>query len=111
MSTEQNVIYVERDKEPKLVTPIFSHPKTPQEAAEGHDTVTMFFPEKVMFTVEHGYRVLYPAKSVCEVPREWSNHWFLINNGARIYNRPVSVMELPQPEIESPRSITKAKKK
>lgn len=74
----------------QIQVPVSNPPLTPAEAAEGRDTVTMYFENQVMLNVDWGTRVLY-TKGVHEVPREWSTHWYLTNHGAERFNESVPV--------------------
>ena len=59
--------------------------QTPQQAAEGRETVTMDFPKAVRLTHQDGHffqLVHYPA-GTHQVPREHADHWFLKANGVR----------------------------
>ncbi len=78
------------DAAPKIIQPVNAPLLSPEEAAKGHNCILMEFDHQVLFTVSHGNKVLYP-KGVHSVPREWSTHWFLLNSGAKPYNRPMAV--------------------
>jgi hypothetical protein len=81
---------------PQIVAPINAPALTPEEAAKGRDTVTMIFDKKepVTLTVQHGLKVRY-TQGIHQVPREWSDHWYLKVHGARIYSQPVAVPSAP----------------
>ena len=70
-----------------VAPPIYRAPISPEEAAKGHDCVTMYFELPVLLNVQWGTLVDYP-KGMHEVPREWSDHPYLRENGARVYNKP-----------------------
>jgi hypothetical protein len=94
---------------PTILAPVNAPAQTPDEAAKGHSTVTMVFEKQILFTVSHGHKVLYP-KGVHEVPREWANHWYLEANGARLYNRPISLGKVPEaPRARSPKKASAKK--
>jgi hypothetical protein len=69
-----------------------NHPvMTPQEAAQGHDTVTMIFEKPVTLIIGNwDGRVAYPV-GTHEVPRVWKDHWYLKAHGARLQNQSVTV--------------------
>ncbi len=59
--------------------------QTPQQAAEGRETVTMTFPKKLLLTHQDGFnwvQIHYPA-GTHQVPREHADHWFLKASGVR----------------------------
>lgn len=98
------------DKAPVVIAPLNSLPQTPQEAAKGHQTVTVEFEKQVLFTVSHGHKVLY-TKGVHEVPREWAGHWYLRANGARVYSKPIYLGQEPAaPAAKTPKKAASAKK-
>lgn len=77
---------------PTIIAPVGSAPLTPEQGAEGHDTVTMVFESPVLLTIKWGMQVAYP-KGPHEVPVEWSDHDYLRAHGVRKYARPVSFAE------------------
>jgi hypothetical protein len=75
------------------VTPPVNTPAlTPAAFAKGKNTVTVEFPKPVLFTPAHGTKVQY-TPGTHEVPREFAQHWYLQAHGARVYSKPVSVVE------------------
>lgn len=54
---------------------------SPEDFAQGRETVLMEFDKPVRFTIAYQDCVLFPA-GVHPVPREWSDHWYLKAHGA-----------------------------
>lgn len=86
-TTQQAIIAIEY---PKIVAPVGKPHMTPEEAAVGHDTVTMVFEKPVLLTIDWDKQVNYP-KGPHEVPVEWSDHFYLRAHGVTKYNRPIAV--------------------
>jgi hypothetical protein len=76
-----------------VIVPSSAPALTPEEAAKGHNTVTMVFDVPVLLTLGTNQKVHYP-KGVHEVPVEHADHWYLKAHGARQYAKPISVGEL-----------------
>jgi hypothetical protein len=99
---------------PTIVAPVAAAALTPEQAAKGHRTITMEFPEAVTLTVEWGRKIEYP-KGAHEVPEYLSTHPFLQAHKVRPYYRPIAGSQLVEPtagEIAAAnaRPISRAKK-
>jgi hypothetical protein len=68
---------------PQELRPLNGHTIGPEEAAVGHETVTMIFDKPVRLTLEHGPAIAFPA-GVHQVPLHLADHWYLKVNGARV---------------------------
>lgn len=78
------------ERAPVIVAPFHITPQSPEQFAEGHNTVTMEFPKDVHLTVANNLTVYY-SKGLHEVPEQHADHWFLEANGARPYARKQAV--------------------
>jgi hypothetical protein len=81
---------------PSLVAPVAAAALTPAQAAKGHRTITMEFPEAVTLTVEWGRKIEYP-KGAHEVPEYLSTHPFLEAHKVRPYYAKVGVRQIVEP--------------
>jgi len=90
-------------KYPQIVAPVHGPALSSAEfaAKEGGATVTMYFEKDVLFTPAHGTRVKF-TKGVHEVPEAFTDHWYLRNNQASVYIRPVA-LGAPAPAEPSPK--------
>jgi hypothetical protein len=87
-----------------VIVPTNIVPMTPEEAAKGFDTVTMIFDVPVKLTLQTN-EIVFFTKGIHEVPRHYSDHWYLKAHGVRIHAR--SVAQAPDlatrvPEIAEP---------
>ena len=87
---------LQAENAPLISAPTFHLPITPFEAAEGHETVTVYFDQQVDLLVEWGKMVRY-TRGVHEVPLQWleSYKWVFEANDARIHTKRVAV-DTPQ---------------
>ena len=78
------------EKAPVVIAPIHAAPMTPAEAAKGHSTTTMEFPNEVHLTVSPNSSIFYP-KGIHEVPDHLADHWYLKAHQVRPYYKPVQL--------------------
>lgn len=93
---------------PAIVAPVAAASLTPEQAAQGHRTVTMEFPEAVTLTVEWGRSIKYP-KGAHEVPEHLSTHPFLVAHGVRPYYAKVAVGRIVEPTAGEVKAVTSGK--
>jgi hypothetical protein len=89
---------------PTIVAPVAAASLTPEQAAQGHRTVTMEFPEAVTLTVEWGRSIKYP-KGAHEVPEHLSTHPFLVAHGVRPYYAKVAVNQIVAPTASEVKAV------
>jgi hypothetical protein len=85
----------QQEKAPIIIAPIHAAPKTPAEAAQGHSTVTMEFPNEVHLSVSANHSIFYP-KGIHEVPDHLADHWYLKAHQVRPYYKPVQIAAQPE---------------
>lgn len=84
------------EKAPLIIAPMRMTPQTPEQAAEGHSTTTMEFPNAVHLTVTTNQTIFYP-KGIHEVPDHLADHWYLKAHQARPYFRNMPMVQKPAP--------------
>jgi hypothetical protein len=90
---------------PTIVAPVAAAALTPEQAAQGHRTITMEFPEAVTLTVDWGKKIEYP-KGAHEVPEYLAGHFFLKAHGVRPYNRPFVGGQIVEPTADEIKAVT-----
>jgi hypothetical protein len=98
MPTAEAAVY------PTLVAPVAAEALTPEQAAQGHRTVTMEFPEAVILTVSWDRKIKYP-KGAHEVPEYLENHPFLVAHGVRRYYAKVAVGQIVAPTASEVKAV------
>lgn len=92
---------------PRIIAPLAGIAATPEEAAKGHRTVTMVFDHPVLLTVDWHHKIQYP-KGVHEVPEHLADHYYLVNNNVRPYNRPMAVSAIVKPNAAQTAKLGKS---
>lgn len=82
--------FIQVERIGQIPTPIQARTQTPEEFAQGHNTVEMVFERPVTLTVDWTTRVHYPV-GTHDVPAHLEDHWYLQANGVERYSRPIAI--------------------